>query len=87
MTRGERSNAAIRGGLYGLWVAATVAAAFGVAFVFESMPLRIVAIAIIVLIHVSCIPVWLKMQRTFLCSTNWAKQQRIAPEQLKLFGA
>jgi hypothetical protein len=36
-------------------------------------------------IHCACIPLWLRVQRRFFCSTEWARGQGLQPDRLKLF--
>ncbi|HEY1050913.1 MAG TPA: hypothetical protein VGE39_14180 [Prosthecobacter sp.] len=85
MTAAEKSAAAFRGGCYGLWVAATLACPVSLAVSTRS-PLLLGFAALLVLTHLLCIPLWLKMQRQFFCSTAWAREQGITPERLSLFG-
>lgn len=86
MTAAEKIDAMWRGMLYGLWCAGTVAIPIGLAAGLvikgDSPGLAIFSAAALVLLHIACIPAWRRRQRRFLCSTAWAKQQGIAPEQL-----
>lgn len=84
MTSAEKSAVAIRGGCYGVWCAATFACPICLAVSTRS-PLLLGIAALLVLTHLLCIPLWLKMQRQFLCSTTWAREQGITPDRLSLF--
>jgi len=84
MTEAESTEATRRGGLYGLWVFATFAGPLSFSVVFHH-PVLIAAASVLVVIHVACIPAWLKMQRGFLCSNGWASEQGVTPERLRLF--
>ncbi len=85
MTDEERLATARRAGLYGVWVMATFAMPVGVLTLASNIPLRVALIALM-LIHIAAIPTWMSMQRRFLCSLGWAKEQGIRPERLKMFG-
>ena len=92
MTDSERFTAMRRGGQYGVWVLGTFAIPVG-AVVFALGGLQspalvgsIIAIAIaLILVHICCIPAWLRAQRRFLCSTQWAREQGLRPTDLRLF--
>jgi len=73
-----------RGGLYGLWVAATFAAPLAHAVVFPH-PAIIAIAAVLLVIHIVCSPNWRRKQREFLCSTSWAREQGYTPERLRMF--
>lgn len=86
MTPAEESASAIRGGCNGLWVAVTLAIPIALAGSARSpSPFLLGMAALLVLTHLLCIPLWLKLQRRFFCSTTWAREQGIAPERLSLF--
>ena len=88
MTAAEQREAARRGGLYGMWVAATsLLIPLGCAFGFGSHILGGASAAGLIILHIACIPVWQKMQMRFLCSTAWAREQGIRPEQFSLFSS
>jgi hypothetical protein len=84
MTGSEQREAARRGGSYGIWVALTFAGPISYAVVFTSTTLIVVAM-LLMLLHILYIPLWLKKQREFLCSTAWARQNDFTPERLRLF--
>lgn len=84
MTPEEKEAALMRGTHYGVWVAITFAVPLGFAVAFHNTAVMFIA-AILIAIHIACIPIWQRWQRQFLCSTEWARQQEISPEQLKLF--
>ena len=84
MTESERRTVALRGGLYGLWCAATFAIPISQAMVFRN-PVTLTVAAILCSIHIIAIPFWLRSQRRFLCGTVWAKEQGVNPNDLRLF--
>jgi hypothetical protein len=84
MTDSERDEASRRGGLYGLWVFATFAGPLSFAVVYRH-PTLIAVAAVLIVIHIVCIPIWQRMQRHFLCSTLWAREQGYTPERLRMF--
>lgn len=84
MTDAGKSEASRRGGRYGCWVAATFAVPLAFAMVERSL-LFVIITVVLVAIHVGCIPVWQRMQRRFLCSTTWAREQGVTPDRLKIF--
>ena len=84
MTDTEKVKASRRGGFYGLWVAATFAGPLAFAIV-ERSQLVIVIVAALIVVHIACIPVWLNVQRRFLCSTAWAREHRMTPDRLRMF--
>jgi hypothetical protein len=80
----ELASVRRRGGLYGLWVAATFAFPLSTAIAFPS-PVFLAVASAFILLHVVCIPIWMSNQRRFLASTAWASSQGIKPENLRLF--
>ncbi len=84
MTEEEFRLAMGRSFWYGIWVTATCAGPFGF-LIFTSNPAVRVAALGLMLLHIVSIPTWLKMQRQFLCSLSWAKEQGMTPERLKMF--
>jgi len=85
MTDAERAKVAERGGGYGLWVAATFALPLAFALAYRSLVTIIIA-AVLVTVHVICVPFWQRGQKRFLCSTAWAREQGLTPERIRLFG-
>lgn len=89
MTATEKSVATRRGLLYGVWCAVTVAlpSQFVTLGLVTGKLNSLIAIAcgLLVIAHVVCLPKWLRRQRQFLCNTQWARENQIEPEQLKLF--
>ena len=85
MTAAERHEFSWRGVRYGFWVAISFAIPLSLALTFRS-PITLVLAGILVPTHVLFIPVWQRKQRQFLCSTAWAINQGLTPENLKLFG-
>ena len=84
MTDAERARLAERGGGYGLWVAGTFALPLAFAFTSRSLAATVIA-AVLITVHVICIPVWNKRQKRFLCSTAWARDCGITPDRLRMF--
>lgn len=84
MTEAEKSETTKRGFMFGVWNALTI---FGPFFciMFLPSPLRWIYGAILLVVGLSFYPMWRRMQREFLCSTAWAKQRGIKPEQVELF--
>ena len=85
MTEAEKATASRRGAIYGLWCAATLAVPFALAISQRSWSIVLLA-AVLIAVHVACLPVWFRMQRRFLCSTAWARECGISPDTLALFG-
>src|SRR4051795_7029179 len=93
MTESERFTAMRRGGQYGVWVAGTCAIPVAVVGAFGGLQsptimgiISAIALTLIV-VHICCIPAWLSAQRRFLCSTQWAREQGLRPENLRLFAS
>ena len=84
MTVAERAEISRRGGLYGVWAFVTFAGPLMVLFTAGSPVLMVIA-AILIAIHAVGVPMWQKMQKAFLCSTEWAREQGFTPERLRLF--
>lgn len=84
MTPQEKNETARRGAWYGVWCALTLAIPLSQFFAVH--PYLPVYVALILMaVHLACIPIWQNWQRRFLCATQWAKQQGIQPDTLKLF--
>jgi hypothetical protein len=84
MTDTERTEASRRGAYYGLWVFATFAGPL--AFLCTSGNRVLIFIgAVLITVHVICIPIFLKMLKRFLCSTVWAIEQGFTTERIRLF--
>lgn len=84
LTDAEESRIVIRSGLYGIWIAATFACPI-VYLIRGRDPWYLSLAAGLVLAHIACLPLWFKMQRRYLCSTEWARQQGFTPEKLRLY--
>ena len=84
MTEAERRGATHRGALYGLWVAATFAVPVSLAVV-AANPTLVVIAAVLIVIHIACLPLWFRRKRRYFCSTSWAREQGFTPERLRLF--
>jgi len=83
MTPGELASAGRRATLYGLWVAATFA--LPLSSVMNPRSETATLALGLILLHVACIPIWMRQQRPFIASTSWASEQGIKPEDLRLF--
>ena len=87
MTKVEQNAASWRSSFYGLWVGITCAIPLGslplFAMVEKKWSFAVIA-GILFVVHIACIPIWLKSQRRFLCSTAWALAHGFKPEELKL---
>jgi hypothetical protein len=97
LTPSEHEAVMHRGALYGIWVFFTAAGPGGILtstffsryYLLHYSPgdlalIRAVYILPIVIYCVS-IPFWLRAQRRFYCSTEWARSHNLQPERLKLF--
>ena len=84
MTKAERSEAALHGLLWGVWV---VAATFGNLFLIKSSPPpgNWIVASVIATLFIASLPPMLRMQRRFLCSTVWAKEHGCDADRIKLF--
>ncbi|MBI5821895.1 MAG: protein kinase [Verrucomicrobia bacterium] len=84
LTEAEKREAMKRILLFGFWNAGTFFGPFFCVW-FSSLPnpMNWIYGGAILIIGLSFYPLWLKMQREFLCTTAWARQQGIRPEQLK----
>lgn len=78
MTEAERRKATMHGILYGLWVAASLAVPLFVAAAFGHPLVALIAVPL----FIASIPVWRNTQRSFLCSTAWAREKSFTPERL-----
>ncbi len=84
LTKEERSESALHGLLWGLWV---VTVTFGNMWIIRSFPAPgcwIVA-AVITLLFLASLPPWFRMQRRFLYSSAWARAQGYDAAGIKLF--
>ena len=84
MTDAESAKASVRSAAYGLWVAVSFAMPLASASTSRSLGGVVIA-AVLVTIHLVCIPLWQKQQRRFLCSTDWARERGITPDRLRMF--
>lgn len=85
MTDSEKAEVLRRSGLYGFWVAATFAVPLASAIAERRVVFTLIA-AVLVTIHVACIPIWQRMQKRFFCSTVWARERGITADRLRMFG-
>jgi len=85
MTNPERSKVEWWAVRYGLWVGGTFALPGMTIIEYHSNPLVASISAILIAIYVVSLPHWLKMQKQILCSTSWSKEQRLTPQEIKLF--
>ncbi len=84
MTEAEERKGWRIGAFYGVWTAATFAIPLSQAVVFPNATLITVA-SILIILHIACVPLWLRWQRRYFCSTVWAKEQSLSPDRLRLF--
>ena len=87
MTEAEKRDATRRGMLFGLWSAGTFFIPFFL-IMFSSLPglMSWIYGGAALVIGLAFYPLLLKMQKEFLASTAWARQQHIRPEQIRRFG-
>jgi hypothetical protein len=73
--------------LYGFWAALTLGfpAGFGGVRWSHAGSAAQIACVSLILLHGACIPLWLRAQKRFLCSTEWARIHDYQPERLSLF--
>ncbi len=85
MTVEEKREANRRGALFGVWNAVTCFSPVFI-FFFASPPLNDWKFALLIpVLGFGFYPVWYRMQWEFLCSTAWAKEQKIEPHTLQKF--
>ena len=84
LTPQERSETMLYGLLWGLWV---VLATFGNLWLLKSLPApgNWIVAAIIATIFLASLPPWFRMQRRFLYSTAWARENGYAAGDIRLF--
>jgi serine/threonine protein kinase len=84
LTKAEQGEAALYGLLWGVWI---VVATFGSMFLIQSLtaPGNWIVASVIWILFVASLPVALRMQRRFLCSTEWAKENGYSAGKMKLF--
>lgn len=86
MIEAERREAVKRSLLFGLWNAMTFfGPMFCVMFMSLPSPMGWIYGGAILIVGLSFYPLWLRMQREFLCSTAWARQRGIKPDDLRGF--
>lgn len=83
-TEAERESLVSRARFYGLWGALSFGIPFGFAVALRSALAIGIAVPLII-VHLIGIPIWIRKQKKFLCSTEWAKSQGYAPESLKMY--
>ena len=86
MTEAETREATTRSVLDGLWKAGTVLGPF-FSIHFVPSPLGWIYGIGIFVVGLSFLPLWRKIEREFLCTTAWARQQGLRPDQLRGFAA
>lgn len=84
MTPKEKSMAARRAFLYGLWIVVSLLIPLFLAVKRPAMGSFVLA-AIGVLLHILYLPVWQRKQKEFLCRTEWARENGITPDKLPIF--
>ncbi len=84
MTRQESNDVTVRSALFGIWNAATI---FGALFclMFMPGPSNWIVAGLVLVTGLSFYPLFRKMEREFLASTEWAQQQGIRPGTLRRF--
>lgn len=91
MTSQERRATMWRSAGYGLWCALSCGAPAGLLTIWFSPleialpPWIVIAAFGLVMAHVAFLPIWIRMQRRFLCETDWARSRRLKPEDMRLF--
>jgi len=85
MTDAEKSKMEWFALRYGLWVGGTFAIPLTNLILHHENPLVVVISAILVTTFIICLPYWLKTKKQMLCSTTWAKEQGVTPDQIKRF--
>ena len=81
LTAAETRDGTLRGLMFGLWNAATCTGPF-FCVMFLPHPLGWIYGLAILAIGLAFYPLWRQMQRDFLCTTAWARQQGLTPDQL-----
>ena len=84
LTKEERTEAVLYGLLWGVWVVLATFGNFWIIKLFPAPGSWIVATVIVALFFAS-LPPWFRMQRRFLYSTAWAKENGYTAGQIKLF--
>ena len=84
MLESELQQAIKRSRIYGIWCAFTFAGPMAFMIIHGNKVLLAVGLVLIGL-HLICFPFWLKSQRRFLCSTQWAKNEGFKPDKLNMF--
>jgi tRNA A-37 threonylcarbamoyl transferase component Bud32 len=84
LTPAERSEVALYGLLWSVWV---ITATFGNLFLIRSFPSpgNWIVAAVIMALFIASIPPMMRIQRRFLCSTSWARSRGITSQDIRLF--
>ena len=82
MTDAEKAHALRFASLFGVWNAATFFLPV-FAFMFMPQPLCWIFGGLALVTGLAFYPLWMRMQREFLCHTVWARQQQITPDQIR----
>jgi hypothetical protein len=84
LTKEERNEAMLYGLLWGLWV---VTATFGNLWLLRTFPApgKWIVSGMLVLLFIASLPSWYRIQRRFLYSTAWAREQGYDASHIKLF--
>jgi hypothetical protein len=77
----EKAQLQCQGGLYGVWCGLTFAIPLSNAIVFRN-PTVIAIAAILITIHVACLPIWRRRLKRIMCASTWAQQHGFTPEQI-----
>jgi len=83
LTEVERADMQKRALLFGMWNALTFFGPFFCVMFVPTIGLILAVVSLVVCL--SFYPLWRRMQREFLCSTAWARERGIKPEQIELF--
>jgi serine/threonine protein kinase len=84
LTKEERRHMSVLGLLQAVWLIATM---FGLPAYTRTMrsPDKWIIITLWLALFLVSLPMFYRMMRHFLCSTQWARQQGLVPERLRLF--
>jgi hypothetical protein len=84
MTGEEKRHAAWLGCGAGLGICVTLGPPFFLAVLGYTV-MSIATAVVVVPAYIAFTRIWQRKARRFLCSTEWAREQGIAPERLRLF--
>lgn len=87
-TSSEKRAIMFFGALYGLWCALTLAPCTLLAMslcVGRPWELNACIASILLLVHVACVPLCLRVQRLMLAGTSWARANGVLASEISLF--